>query len=298
MNILTSLVLISLVTLGVYGCTSDEQLCNGQCYNPASYTCTKSSQFGEVLCSSSTPACGSRCYDPSLYQCCNDQVIQKSSSCGSGSSSGSDNYAGQQLASIDLQFQLSAAPTEQYRVDVLSSISDSQWVFDWNTATTGVKQGPGAKLIDATPSNWPAIIGHGLSATWVTLAPCGLNLPHFHPRGTTINTVFQGEYQTGFILENGDRFHPNNVSAGQSILIPQGALHFEQNLLCTETKFVAVFSSQDASVFTVGNALFGLPSGITEAALNLTAQAFESIQQYLPSSPIIGLQECRARCGL
>ncbi|KAL0054779.1 hypothetical protein WJX82_002271 [Trebouxia sp. C0006] len=82
--------------------------------------------------------------------------------------------------------------------------------------------------------------GDGVGQNLISLAPCAINQPHVHPRGTEIIHITQGEMLFGFIEENanradtaGGRFINATVATGQSFFIPQGLVHFGQNLQCT-----------------------------------------------------------------
>jgi hypothetical protein len=66
------------------------------------------------------------------------------------------------------------------------------------------------------------------------LDPCGLNLPHTHPRATEINFPINGTLRTGFLAENNARFVFNDVPAGSVTVFPKGAIHFEMNMDCRE----------------------------------------------------------------
>jgi hypothetical protein len=41
--------------------------------------------------------------------------------------------------------------------------------------------------------------------------PCGMNLPHTHPRATKINFSVDGDFIVGFYRENGAEFIMNEV---------------------------------------------------------------------------------------
>jgi oxalate decarboxylase/phosphoglucose isomerase-like protein (cupin superfamily) len=132
------------------------------------------------------------------------------------------------------------------------------------------------------------------------IGPCGMNLPHTHPRATEINFAVNGTFETGFFQENGARFITNTVVAGQVTIFPQGAIHFEQNLTCDPVMFVAAFNSPDPGVQTVASAFYGgLPADIVGASLGgLNITTVDSLKALLPANPGLGLLECRQRCGL
>jgi hypothetical protein len=132
------------------------------------------------------------------------------------------------------------------------------------------------------------------------LDPCGINLPHTHPRATEINFSVNGDFQVGFYQENGAVFIMNDVHANQAAVFPQGAIHFEQNLNCVPATFVAAFNSEDPGVLTISTAFFGaLPATVVGASLGgLNITTVEDIRLQLVKNPAIGIAECRQRCGL
>ena len=132
------------------------------------------------------------------------------------------------------------------------------------------------------------------------LGPCSINLPHTHPRATEINFIVSGTLQAGFFQENGARFIMNTLVAGQATVFPVGAIHFEQNLNCTQAMFVAAFNSADPGVLTIANSFYGgLPANIVGASLGgLNITTVESMKSMLPANPALGIEECRQRCGI
>ena len=133
-----------------------------------------------------------------------------------------------------------------------------------------------------------------------SLGPCGINLPHTHPRATEINYSVDGDFIIGFYQENGAQFILNELHKNQAAVFPQGAIHFEQNLNCVPATFVAAFNSEDPGVLTISDAFFGgLPATVVGAALGgLNITSVEDIRLQLAQNPSIGVAECRRRCGL
>src|SRR5436190_11793274 len=74
-------------------------------------------------------------------------------------------------------------------------------------------------------------LGHSFKAVGY-LEPCGMNIPHTHPRATEINFAVNGTLRTGMLAENGARFVFNNVKPGSATVFPRGAIHFEMNTEC------------------------------------------------------------------
>jgi hypothetical protein len=64
--------------------------------------------------------------------------------------------------------------------------------------------------------NFPSLADEGLSFSLYTIEPCGVNLPHVHPRASELLYLISGGFlRTGFVEENGGRTIVNDIKAGQ-----------------------------------------------------------------------------------
>jgi oxalate decarboxylase/phosphoglucose isomerase-like protein (cupin superfamily) len=192
--------------------------------------------------------------------------------------------------------ELLTAPTEVEREALLTG---NQFVFDFTNASSGITKSSGGRTVAATRTNFPAIIGHGVAMTVGFIEPCGINLPHTHPRATEINFIVSGSFQAGFFQENGARFIGNILQPGMATVFPQGAIHFELNLGCEPAVFVAAFNNEDPGVQTIAQSFFGLPTDVTQVSLNISSiQTVEDLAAHLPANPAVAMQECMKTCGL
>jgi oxalate decarboxylase/phosphoglucose isomerase-like protein (cupin superfamily) len=195
---------------------------------------------------------------------------------------------------------LTVATTE---LDRLVLLNDTDFVFDFNKSANisgapGVTTGKGGSTVSATAKTFSALIGHKIAMTVGFIGPCGINLPHTHPRATEINFIVKGSFRAGFIMENGARLIVNNISAGMATVFPQGAVHFEQNIGCSSAMFVAGFNNEDPGVQTTSTVYFGLPPDIAGIGIDESAGQVGSIVEQLVKNPALGVAECRERCGL
>jgi len=195
-----------------------------------------------------------------------------------------------------LLLQLFTAPTEVEREALLS---DQQFVFDFGNSMTGITKNAGGRTVAATPTNFAALIGHGVAMTVGFIEPCGINLPHTHPRATEINFIVQGTFLAGFFQENGARFIGNVLQPGMATVFPRGAIHFELNLGCQPAMFVAAFNNEDPGVQTTSLSFFGLPRDIVQSSLNISSiQTIDDLAAHLPGNPAVAMQACMQACGL
>ncbi|CAF1398077.1 unnamed protein product [Rotaria sordida] len=182
----------------------------------------------------------------------------------------------------------------------ISKLNATDFIFDFANASTGISQGTGGRTIQASAFNFPGAIGNGIAMTVGYLNACGINLPHTHPRATEINFSVDGDFDVGFLQENGVSFVSNKVKRGTAAIFPQGAIHFEQNLNCVPATFVAAFNSEDPGVLTIANQFFGgLPATVVGASLGgLNISTIQDIRMAVAKNPSVGIAECRKRCGL
>jgi oxalate decarboxylase/phosphoglucose isomerase-like protein (cupin superfamily) len=128
--------------------------------------------------------------------------------------------------------------------------------------------------------------------------PCGVVLPHIHPRAAQIYYIIKGKFELGFIQENDASFVQQTIQEGQGTIFPQGSIHYFINTECQEASLVAVANSDDPGRTDVVDALFKvLPESIVIAALggqksNINKTQIQTVD------PAKGTQECRRRCRL
>jgi oxalate decarboxylase/phosphoglucose isomerase-like protein (cupin superfamily) len=200
-----------------------------------------------------------------------------------------------QTVDPQLTARLRVAPSNVERINILR---DDQFVFNF-LAGTGASTGADGVVTTANSGNFPAVIGNGMAMTYGILGPCGLNIPHTHPRATEINIAVNGTLRTGMLAENGARFVFNNVSAGSVTIFPRGAIHFEMNLECTTTLFIAAFNDEDPGTSAVAQRFLGLPPDIVVASFDdLGVTDIAMIEARLPNNVAYGVQSCLQRCNI
>ncbi|OCH94135.1 RmlC-like cupin [Obba rivulosa] len=189
------------------------------------------------------------------------------------------------------------APTAVNRLNTLSQ--DSDFVFDFLNATTGVVTGAAGHLVSATVSNFPAVVGNGMAMTIGFLGPCGMNTPHTHPRATEMLYVVNGSIISGTLQENGARFVFNEVPGGSATIFPKGSIHFQQNNGCEPITFVAALNNEDPGVDSIAQRFLGLPPDIVSATLgDIGVEEVFGLANMIPDNIAFGTDECLQRCGI
>jgi len=202
--------------------------------------------------------------------------------------------AAQAASDASLVATLVTANSQVSKIGDLSA--DSQYVFNFLNGSRGTAQGGFA--VQATSTNFPALLTGNGAMTVGVLGPCGLNTPHTHPRGTEIQIVVQGgPIYTEMFMENGARVVKNNVSLGMATIFPKGSLHFQQNLACEPTIFVSSFDNIDPGTDSIATGFFGLDQEVIAATLGETGvQIFNDLA--IPTNFALGAQSCLQACGL
>lgn len=146
----------------------------------------------------------------------------------------------------------------------------------------------------------------GVTQTLVTLEACAINQPHSHPRGTEFSFVTKGELFFGFIEENpsaatnsGGRFLSANIPTGNTIVIPQGLIHFAINRSCNQSQFIASFPTRDQGTQTTMASLFkdDVPTDVLRATTGLSDYDIATIREKVKANPNPSADpECLKRC--
>ncbi|GJJ75470.1 hypothetical protein EMPS_07828 [Entomortierella parvispora] len=195
--------------------------------------------------------------------------------------------------------------------------SNVTFTFINNTVTDGT----GGTIALSTVNNFPALIGTGVAMAVGFVNPCGLNVPHSHPRANEFLTVIQGELAAGLVLEinEGSGGHivgkPAQVNGPiplvtvslsnyKGMLFPQGETHFQYNPTCEPALFVAAFDSSDPGRTQIARNFFSnMPDEMLIASAGsdlevLDAKRIAEFRDKIPNSYAVVMEECAKRCGL
>ena len=126
-------------------------------------------------------------------------------------------------------------------------------------------------------------------------------MPHVHPRAAELIYVIEGpkgQLQAAFVEENGGRVIVNKLGKGETMLFPEGLIHYQQNLSCERVQFLAALSSSDPGVVTITTQFFRLPKGALVGSLGESPSLVQQLINGLPSGPADAGQECMSRCGI
>ena len=175
-------------------------------------------------------------------------------------------------------------------------------VFDFNQQSPpdGAK---GGTILLATIENFPILTGLDISAAVSFVAPCGLNIPHTHPRANEFFTVVDGILNTGLVQENGFNTEiQTQLGKYQGTVFPMGSIHYQQNPTCKPAVFVAALDSSDPGRSDIATNFWMLPSDVVDAALGfpttIGGDNIDAWRSHLPVNLAAGVDSCLQKCGL
>ncbi|KAF7326569.1 Spherulin-1b protein [Mycena venus] len=132
-------------------------------------------------------------------------------------------------------------------------------VFDFNNQAPAANSKGGSILL-ATVDNFPILEELGISGAVSLVEPCGLNIPHLHPRANEMFTVIDGILDTGFVQENGFNTEvQTQLGKYQATVFPMGSIHYQQNPTCSPAVFVAALNSEDPGRSDIATSYWMLP---------------------------------------
>ncbi|MCO5595145.1 hypothetical protein L7F22_049183 [Adiantum nelumboides] len=142
-----------------------------------------------------------------------------------------------------------------------------------------VSVGPGGTRATVNINIFPAMQMQSLTYTQFRMRPCGVNLPHTHPRSSEMLTLVSGgPLQVGFVDTEGVR-HIDILYPGDVTIFPRGLLHFELNVGKRTALYISALNSQNPGVLTAAGALLNIPSRALATSLNRTIQEVEALQE-------------------
>ena len=157
--------------------------------------------------------------------------------------------------------------------------------------------------VKATTTTFPILLDSGLTSTIASLGPCGIFLPHVHPRANEWFTVIEGEVDFGYMVEIG-LLMPltpgpqinGHLAKYSGTLFPQGSIHYQVNDSpdCKPATILATLSSDDPGTTTV----LQTPAGVnaTVGARSVDQNEYAEIKPLLPPYITSVIEKCIARC--
>ncbi|KAF2686077.1 RmlC-like cupin [Lentithecium fluviatile CBS 122367] len=180
----------------------------------------------------------------------------------------------------------------------------------------------GGTIALTTLNNFPALIGTNVGMAIGFVNPCGLNVPHNHPRANEFLTVISGTLIGGLILEvnpggagdvvgqpkpvNGPLPQVNaTLENFKGMLFPQGETHFQFNPTCKPALFAAAFDSSDPGRTQIARNFFSaypdeevLIAAVGGNLETLDPARIEQFREQIPTAFAVQIESCVKRCGI
>jgi mannose-6-phosphate isomerase-like protein (cupin superfamily) len=176
------------------------------------------------------------------------------------------------------------------------------WDFDQNNYVIPGGQGGAASTADL--ETFPFLINSGVTLTMATLGPCGVFLPHVHPRADEFFVATEGEVDFGTQLELGlfDNLAPapeltGKLTKNKGTLFPRGSVHYQVNNSpdCKPATIYATLTSEDAGSTPI--LMDPLPGNVTVGRPEMVDPGnFETVRAVTPLHITKIIDQCLARC--
>jgi oxalate decarboxylase len=137
----------------------------------------------------------------------------------------------------------------------------------------------GGSLRNANEETFPILTGQDASAVLALLEPGGIREPHWHPSAWEMDFVITGRLRFT-VLETLDYTESFEATAGDLVFLPQGGLHYFENVGEGDANSLIVFNTsatEPRDDIGLVAALSVLPSGVLGAIFGVTPEAFDRI---------------------
>lgn len=218
-----------------------------------------------------------------------------------------------------LQKKLINAPSWNSRQKILIPNPPDATNMVYQFVNNSVEAPTGGTINVASVDQFPALTGIEMSFGVGFINPCGLNVPHTHPRANEFLTVHEGELVAAVVLEENPNGAGNvggkipkpmgpisminaTLSNYKGILIPKGLTHFQYNPHCEPAVFTASFDSSDPGRMQIAQTFFSiLPAEVPLTATGndleiLGPHNLERLRNKVPNSFVQLVDECVKKC--
>lgn len=154
-----------------------------------------------------------------------------------------------------------------YSCKKVSAVTVNDFVFSGLGVAGNTSNLIKAAVTTAFVNQFPGLNGLGISLARLDLAPGGVIPLHTHPGGSEVLLVLQGTICAGFISSSANTVYLKTLNKGDSMIFPQGLLHFQLNSGKGPALAIVSFSSPSPGLQIVDFALFAnnFPSELVEA---------------------------------
>ncbi|OAK94793.1 hypothetical protein IQ06DRAFT_298279 [Phaeosphaeriaceae sp. SRC1lsM3a] len=157
--------------------------------------------------------------------------------------------------------------------------------------------------MQADPESFPFIFGAGFNVNYGTAGPCGILLPHVHPRANEFFITLDNEFTVGTQLEVGvfgprsnNPEYVHKLPKASGTLFPQGSIHWQINDSenCKPSTGVVFLTSDDPGTTPVLHE----PVDASMGKRLMGRQDFEQVRAITPPHIVKMLDKCFERCNI
>lgn len=133
---------------------------------------------------------------------------------------------------------------------------------------------PMGDFFRANAKNFPAL--KGLAVQGLDLAPGAVREPHCHPNANQLDYCISGKGRVGIVGPEGER-HYLDLLPGDISFVPQGYLHWIENIGDEPLSFLVVLSHEAPLTIELSEMLSGVPNTTLGNMYATPEQVFEAI---------------------
>ncbi|XP_026441205.1 auxin-binding protein ABP19a-like [Papaver somniferum] len=130
---------------------------------------------------------------------------------------------------------------------------------------------------------FPGLNGLGISLARLDIASGGVIPMHTHPGANEVLVVLSGTICAGFVSSGANKVYLKTLTKGQSMIFPQGLLHFQLNAAKSSAVALVSFSDPEPGLQITDFALFAndLPTDLVAKTTFLDAKTIKTLKGVL-----------------
>jgi oxalate decarboxylase/phosphoglucose isomerase-like protein (cupin superfamily) len=135
-------------------------------------------------------------------------------------------------------------------------------------------------LYRASVNEFPEL--RGIAVQTIRLRPGGIRAPHIHPNAAQVDHGIRGQARVG-IVRPGEEPELVELGPGDLAFIPQGSLHWIENIADEELQFTLILSHEAPQTIELTEMLAGVPDDILARVLDVPRELLSNI----PREPVV-----------
>jgi oxalate decarboxylase/phosphoglucose isomerase-like protein (cupin superfamily) len=126
----------------------------------------------------------------------------------------------------------------------------------------------------------------GLAVQTIRLRPGGIRAPHIHPNAAQVDQGIRGRARVG-IVRPGEQRELIDLGPGDLAFIPQGALHWIENIGDEDLQFTLILSHEAPQTIELTEMLAGVPEDVLARVLDVSEELLADLVGRLAGEPAI-----------